>query len=310
MTLTTAGTQMPASVSSQMAWEAFDTVFSQTNFRLQIAAFDPIGLTVEHDAAFGLCLAGSDAWEPSEKAKNWISNRVLELAAAINKTSVRRLCLQVPRPGDEPAIDAFLTGLKRRLKDDLRIEISRHYDVCLEQWEEDVMAFVYGDDHNPHDRLRLFNHCGLDQLVSVDAGRRGLKWIFGRTHFHLKGTGPDLVLHPDYKFDVVRSQRGSISESTRARSLVARAVQVIVDEGVRRAKADKVFAPVTRASIKADLERVFEKDGPLGLIHLVLATDRRRYCIAPPPWQNARAIALLERQDPWLFEPAAGAAMS
>jgi hypothetical protein len=305
MTPTTAGTPMPASVSSQLAWIAFEEIFTQTNFRLQIAAFDPIGLTVEHDAAFGLCLSGSDAWEPSEQARGWIANRILELAAAINRTSIRRLGLQVPREGDERAIGDFLTGLQRRLKDDLRIEISRHFDTSLEQWTEDAMAFAYGEE-NPHDRLKLFSYAGLDQLVSVDAGRMALKWIFGRTHFHLTGTGADLVLNPDYKFDVVRSQRGSISESIRARSLVARAVQVIVDEGVRRAMADKVFAPVTRASIKADLERGFEKDGPWGIIHLVLATDRRRYHIAPPPWQNARATALLERQDPWLFEPALG----
>lgn len=290
-------------IPAATAWEAFEEIFTRTSFRLQIAAFDPISLTVEHDAAFSLCLAGSDAWEPSEKAKSWISNRVLEMAAEVDKTAVRRLCLQVPREGDDRAIDAFLTGLQRRLKDDLRIEISRHFDVSLEQWTEHAMAFAYGDD-NPHDRLRLFNHAGLDQLVSVDAGRKAQKWIFGRTHWWLSGTGADLVLNPDHKFDVVRSQRGSIDETIRARSLVARAVQVIVDEGVRRAKADNVFAPVTRASIKADLERVFEKDGPWGLIHLVLATDRRRYHIAPSPWQNARARALLERQDAYLFEPA------
>jgi hypothetical protein len=305
MTLTIVGTPMPASVSSQLAWIAFEEILTQTNFRLQIAARDPIRLTVEHDAAFSLCLSCSNAWEPGEKAKGWIANRVVELAAQVDKTSLRRLGLQVPRPGDEPAISAFLTGLQRRLKDDLRIEISRHYDVSLTQWEEDAMAFAYGDE-NAHDRLRLFNFSGLDQLVSVDAGRMALKWIFGRTHFHLTGTGADMVLTPDYKFDVVRSQRGSISESTRARSLVARAVQVIVDEGVRRAKADEMFAPVTRASIKADLERIFQKDGPLGLIHLVLATDRRRYHIAPPSWTNARATALLERQEPWLFEPVVG----
>jgi hypothetical protein len=305
MTLITAGTPMPASVSSQLAWAGFEHIFAQTNFRLQIATRDPISLTIEHDAAFGLCLSGSDAWEPDEKARGWIANRVLELAAAINKTSVRRLCLQVPRPGDEPAIGAFLTGLQRLLKDDLRIEISRHYDVSLEQWEEDAMAFVYGDE-DPHDRLRLFNYAGLDQLVSVDAGRKAHKWIFGRTHWWLSGTGADLTLNADYKFDFARSHRSSIDETMRARSLVARAVQVIVDEGVRRAKADEVFAEVTRASIKADLSRVFEKDGPWGLIHLVLATDRRRYHIAPPPWTNARATALLERQDPWLFEPVDG----
>lgn len=297
---------LPAQVCSQRAWEAFEHIFTHANFRLQIAAFDPICLAVEHDAEFGLCLAGSDAWEPGEKARGWIANRVLELAAAINKTSVRRLCLQVPRPGDDPAIDAFLAGLQRRLKDDLRIEISRHYDVSLEQWTEEAMAFAYGDDESPHDRLRLFNYAGLDQLVSADAGRMAIKWCFGRSHWYLTGTGAGLILHPDHKFDVVRSQRGSISEPTRARSLVARAVQVIVDEGVRRAKADEVFAPVTRASIKADLERVFERDGPLGLIHLVLATDRRRYHVAPPPWQNARATALLERQEPYLFEPVVG----
>ena len=306
MTLTTAGTPMPASVHSQLAWAGFEHIFTQTNFRLQIATREPIGLTVEHDAAFGACLSGSDAWEPSEQARGWITNRVIELAAQVDKTAVRRLCLQVPREGDEPAIEAFLTGLKRRLKDDLRIEISRHYDVSLDLWTDDAMSFAYGDDESPHDRLRLFNYCGLDQLVSVDAGRRGLKWIFGRTHFHLTGTGPDLVLNADYKFDFARSHRSSTDETMRARSLVARAVQVIVDEGVRRANADKLFAPVTRASIKADLERVFEKDGPWGLIHLVLAMDRRRFHIAPPPWTNARATALLERQDPWLFEPAVG----
>ena len=305
MTLTPAGTPMPASVSSQLARIAFEEIFTQTNFRLQIAARDPIRLTVEHDAAFGLCLSCSNAWEPGEKAKGWIANRVVELAAQVDKTSLRRLGLQVPRPGDEPAIDAFLTGLQRRLKDDLRIEISRHFDVSLIQWEEDAMAFAYGDE-NPHDRLRLFNYCGLDQLVSVDAGRMALKWIFGRTHFHLTGTGADLVLNADYKFDFARSHRSSTDQTMRARSLVARAVQVIVDEGVRRAKADEVFAEVTRASIKADLMRVFERDGPLGLIHLVLPTDRRRYHIVAPPWSNARATALLERQDPWLFEPAAG----
>jgi hypothetical protein len=292
-------------IPAATAWEAFETVFSKTKFRLQISAFDPIKLSVEHDAAFSECLSGSGAWEPGEKARGWIANRVLELAAQVDKTSIRRLCLQVPREGDERAIGDFLTGLQRRLKDDLRIEISRHYDVSLTQWEEDAMAFAYGDE-NTHDRLRLFNYCGLDQLVSVDDGRRGLKWIFGRTHFHLTGTGPDLVLNADYKFDFARSHRSSIDETMRARSLVARAVQVIVDEGVRRARADEVFAEVTRASIKADLVRAFEKDGPWGLIHLVLATDRRRFHIAPPPWTNARATALLDRQDPWLFEPVVG----
>ena len=304
--LTTAGAPMPASVSPQTAWAGFEHIFTQTNFRLRIATRDPISLTVENDAAFGACLSGSGAWEPAEKARGWVANRVLELAAQVDKTSLRRLCLQVPRQGDEPAIDAFLTGLQRRLKDDLRIEISRHFDVSLEQWTEEAMAFAYGDDHNPHDRLRLFNHAGLDQLVSVDTGRKALKWIFGRTHFHLTGTGADMALNPDYKFDHARSHRGSIDETMRARSLVARAVQVIVDEGVRRAKVDEVFAPVNRASIKMDLERVFEKDGPWGFIHLVLATDRRRYHIAPPPWTNARATALLERQEPWLFEPDVG----
>lgn len=305
MNVNSSSSPLPIGIPTSMAWDAFDTVFSKTNFRLQFATFDPISLTIEHDAAFGSCLSGSASCEPGEKAKGWIANRVLELAAQIDKTSVRRLCLQVPRPGDEPAIEAFLTGLKRRLKDDLRIEISRHFDVSLLHWEEEAMAFAYGEE-NPHDRVKFYGYSGLDMLVGVDAGRKALKWIFGRTHWHLTGTGADLALNADYKFDVVRSQRSSTDETIRARSLVARAVQVIVDEGVRRAKADKVFAPVTKASIKAELTRVFEKDGPWGMIHLVLATDRRRYHIATPPWQNARATALLERQDPYLFEPAVG----
>lgn len=305
MTNSPSASPLPIDIPAVIAWKAFEHVVSSNNFRLQIVACDPISFTVEHDPSFGACLSCAGAREPAEKAKGWIANRVVELAALIDKTAVRRLGLQIPRPGDEPAIEAFLTGLQRRLKDDLRIEISRHFDTSLEQWEEDAMAFAYGDE-NPHDRLRLFNYSGLDQLVSVDAGRKAIKWVTSRSHWHLTGTGSALTLNPDYKFDVVRSQRGSLDETIRARSLVTRAVQIIVDEGVRRATADKVFAPVTRASIKADLERIFQKHGPWGLIHLVLATDRRRYHIAPPPWTNATTAALLERQDPYLFEPVVG----
>lgn len=287
-----------------MAWEQFAHVFSKTNFRLQIATSDPISLNVEHDASFDACLSGAAAWEPAEKAKAWVATRVLERAAAIDKTALRHLCLQIPRPGDEPAIKAFLTGLQRRLKDDLRAEISRHYDTSLQQFEEDALAFAYGAD-NGHERVQFYHFAGLDQLVSIESGRKAIKWVGSRTHWWLTGTGASLVLNPDYRFEIVKSERGSIDETTRARSLVARCVEVIVDEGVRRGKADEVCAPVTKASIKADLARIFQKDGPWGLIHLTLATDRRRYHIAPPPWTNARATALLERQEPYLFEPAA-----
>jgi hypothetical protein len=296
---------VPASVSSHMAREAFEHIFSRTNWRLQIDTFDPISLSVEHDTTFGACLSGASGWEPSEKAKGWIANRVLELAAALDKTSVRRLCLQIPRPGDEPAIEAFVTGLQRRLKNDLRSEISRHYDTSLRQWEDDAMAFAYGEEC-PHDRVKLFGFAGLDQLVSIEAGRKALKWIFSRTHWWLTGTGASLVLNPDYLFDNVKCQRGSIDEMVRARSLVARCVEAAVNEGIRRAKADDWIAPVTKASIKADLMRAFQKDGPWGLVHLTLVSDRRRYHIAPPSWTNARATALLERQHPYLFEPALG----
>ena len=226
----------------------------------------------------------------------------MELAAQVDKTSVRRLCLQAPRPGDEPAIEAFLTGLQRRLKDDLRLEISKHFDQSLRRWEDDAMSFAYGCE-DPHDRVKFFGYCGLDQLVSMDAGRQGLKWIFGRTHFYLSGTGSALKLIPDYLFDNAKVLRGSVNEKTRARSLAARCVEVLVEESIWRAKADEPFAPITRASIKADLTRVFQKDGVWGLIHLVLVSDRRRFHIGPPPWANSRATALLERQEPFLFEP-------
>lgn len=182
------------------------------------------------------------------------------------------------------------------------MEISRHYDQSIQPWEDDAMAFAYGDD-NPHDRVKLFAYAGLDQLVSVEAGRKALKWVFGRSHWHLTGIGAGMELNPDYRFDIVKSQRGSIDEATRARSLAARCVEGVVHEGVRRAIADDMLAPVTRASIKAELTRMFEKDGAWGLIHRILVEDRRCYHIAAPPWQNARATALLKRQAPYLFEP-------
>lgn len=293
---------IPAPVSSCMAWAAFDHIFSSTDWRLQVASLNPISLTVEYADNYGACLSAAGSWKPSDQAKGWVAKRVLELAAAYDKTSVRRLSLQIPRQGDETATHAFVTGLKRRIKDDVRMEISRHYDQSIQQWEDDAMAFAYGDD-NPHDRAKLFAFAGLDQMVSIEAGRKALKWVFGRSNWHLTGIGAGMVLKPDYRFDNVKSQRGSVDEMTRARSLVARCVESEVDEGVRRAIADNMFAPVTRASIKADLTRMFEKDCAWGLIHRTLVEDRRRYHIAPPPWQNARATALLERQELYLFEP-------
>ena len=86
-------------------------------------------------------------------------------------------------------------------------------------------------------------------------------------------------------------------------SLVARCVEVQVEDNARRTASGQDVAPVTRASIHDQIKKRFHLDGVWGLIHLVLVRDRQRYHLDRPPILVDEADALIQRQSPKLFMP-------
>ena len=101
---------------------------------------------------------------------------------------------------------------------------------------------------------------------------------------------------PDHLFRVIQPRRAAADERTCARSLVARGIQVLVDDHVRRFRAGEHVATLTREAIRDAIQRRFDRNGVWGLIDLVIQSDRERYYIATPYPVTEHAAALIERQ--------------
>jgi len=279
-----------------MAWEAFDHVFSRCDWRLQIEALGPIRLTVEYDAIFAACLSGTGSWELSEQAKGWISNRVIQAAASFDKTAIRRFSLQLPTTPEGPIAEALLSNLERRIRGIILDELVTHFDTSILDWETSIQFEIAGlDDTNA--RWHASRFVGLDQLVSVDAARKAIRFVFHRTHWWLTEDNDRTVLNPDWRFEQVRAQRISLNEQTQARSLVARCIEVLVDDHVREQRAGLDVAPMTRLRLKCEIDRRFAERGPWGLIDLALPRDRTRHYLRAPGGMGEHLLALLAKQD-------------
>jgi hypothetical protein len=285
-----------------MAWAAFDDVLTGTDWRLRIERLEPLKLGVEYDDAFQAALTRSCSWLTRDQAAAWIATRVLQLAAAIDKTGARRFCLQLPRSVADGDTSLFLANLRRRITDSVRAELTAHFDLSIAHWETDALRFSSTtEDRELRRQFEAFT--GLDQLVSVDAARKAVHFVYFRTHWFLNDEGGRIELKPDHLFAKLQSHRCSLDETTRARSLVARCVEVQVEDNACRIASDHDVAPVTRASIHDQIKKRFHLDGVWGLIHLVLVRDRRRYHLDRPPILEDRADALIHRQSPRLFIP-------
>lgn len=285
-----------------MAWAAFEEILESTDWRLRIVGLDPFNVSIEHDDEFEAALAGADSWLSRDQARTWIATRVLQLAAAIDKTCVRRLCLQFPRSASDADTALLLSNLQRRITDALRAELLAHFDISISHWEAEALRFSStAEDRQLRHRFGAFT--GLDQLVSIDAARKAVHFVYFRTGWHLNDEGDGIDLVTDHRFAKLQSQRYSLDETTRARSLIARCVEVQVEDNARRIASGQDVAPVTRSSIHDQIKKRFQADGVWGLIDLVLMRDRRRYHLDMLDLRNDEAEALIERQHPRLFVP-------
>lgn len=294
-------TKLSDSLTAPMAWEAFDDIFTKTDWRLRITGLDPLSFGVEYDLAFETCLASAGAWQHRDQAKAWIAHRVLELADHLGKTNVRRMNLQVPSSSDDPYAGSFLSGLERRIQDKVRSDLFAHFDTSVVEWEREALAYAssLGTLHAAED---FSQYVGIDQLVSDDAARKAIRFVFWRTHWHLAGAGNDLELVPDFRFDRARYSRGSIDETARSRSLVARCIESLFEDNARRRLYGGNDLPVTRHSLKTYTDQRFEKEGVWGLIHIALPRDRVIYRLERPDPTDARAIDLVKQQEPRLYK--------
>ncbi len=298
----TSGEVLPVAITAPMAWAAFDDVLTRTDWRLRIDCLEPLKLGVEHDQAFQAALSGASSWRTRDQAAAWVASRILQLAACVDKTNARRFCLQLPRSVADGDTVLFLANLRRRITDSVRAELTAHFDISLAHWETDALRFSSTtEDRELRRQFDAFT--GLDQLVSVDAARKAVHFVYFRTHWFLNDEGGRIELKPDHLFAKLQSHRCSLDETTRARSLVARCVEVQVEDNACRIASDHDVAPVTRASIHDQIKKRFHLDGVWGLIHLVLVRDRRRYHLDRPPILEDRADALIHRQSPRLFIP-------
>lgn len=293
---------LPSDISARMATEAFHDVFDLSDWRLRVSSLDPITVRVEHDEGFLDCVASAGSWRTRDRGRSWVANRVLELTDAIDKTSIRRLSLQHPHSMDDGDTGLFLEHLRWRIEDTIRTELRAHFDGSVQQWESDVRDFI-GDADDRALQTALLFYVGLDQVVSVDDCRKAIKAVFTRMHWYLEGQGRSLQLVPDHLFRMIQTRRGGHDDRTRARSLVARGIQVLVDDNVSRIKDGQHVADMTRDYVRDAIKQRFDRDGVWGLIDLVIATDRERYYLSEPDSLNEGAALLIERQRVRLFEP-------
>lgn len=287
---------LPSSIAAPMAWIAFDDVFAHTDWRLRLASLNPFKLVVEHDEDFGAAVSGSSSWRARDQARAWIANRIVQLAAAINKTDVRRYSLQPPETPEDTTAEALLSNLERRIRDTVLDELVDHFDQSIPEWERDIQVEVATLD-DADTRWQVSRFVGLDQGVSVDAMRKAIRFVFSRTHWYLSEVNGVTQVVPDWRFEQVRALRASLDERTRARSLVARCIETLVEEHAREQRAGVEVAPMTRLRLKAEIERIFHEKGVWGVIETVLPRDRSRHYLRCPDGLGEHLEGLVQQQE-------------
>lgn len=296
MNPSTPGMKLPDSINKNMAWKAFDYIFSETDWRLRFQCLDPVSFNVEYDDAFASCLSGSNEWQSKHQALSWIANLVLELASSFDKTYVRRFSLQVPLSLEDPMAEPLLANLERRIRDTVLDELVAHFDTSIPEWEREIQVEVARID-DPHVRWMVSRFVGLDQVVTVDAARKAIRFVIFRTHWYLGEERGVTVVIPDWRFEQVRALRTSLDEQTRARSLVARCIETLVEEHAREQRAGVEVAPMTRLRLKSEIEQMFAQKGVWGLIESCLTRDRSRHYLRAPGCLGEGLQGLLAKQQ-------------
>lgn len=294
------GIHLPDRITAPIAWEAADYLMNNTDWRVILVTTSPLTLDIEYDERFRDALEDGETWRSIDIAKaliaKWISETVRN---GLNKTSVRRMSLQVPQEGSP---DVFLEGLKGRVCFALRGALQGHFNHSLKQWERDAWTRL-GYLEDPIDQTRFRSYVGLDQLVSEDAARKALKYVHHRMHWHIAHDGRWFDLRPDWRFERAAPRRNAADEATRARALVCRCLEVLVAEDLDRRFAGEEPGTVTREALLDDLTQRFARDGVWGLINLVLVRDRMVFSLPSPDMDQAVTREIVERQHGRLFFP-------
>lgn len=294
------GIHLPDRITAPIAWEAADYLMNNTDWRIILVTRSPLALDIEHDERFRDVLGDHEAWRSIDIAKTLIAKWICEtVRTELNKTSVRRMSLQVPQEGPP---DAFLEGLKGRLCFALRGALQGHFNQSLKQWERDAWTRL-GYLEDPIDQTRFRSYVGLDQLVSDDAARKALKYVHRRMHWHIAHDGRWFDLRPDWRFERAAPRRNAADEATRARALVCRCLEVLVADDLDRRFAGEEPGAVTRETLLDDLSQRFASDGVWGLINLVLVRDRMVFSLPSPDMDQAVTREIVERQHGRLFFP-------
>lgn len=294
------GIHLPDRITAPVAWEAADYLMNNTDWRIILVARSPLTLDIEHDEKFRDVLGDHEAWRSIDIAKTLIAKWICEtVRTELNKTSVRRMSLQVPQEG---VPDVFLEGLKGRLCFALRGALQGHFNQSLKQWERDAWTRL-GYLEDPIDQTRFRSYVGLDQLVSEDAARKALKYVHRRMHWHIGHDGRWFDLRPDWRFERAAPRRNAADEATRARALVCRCLEVLVADDLDRRFAGEEPGTVTRETLLDDLSQRFASDGIWGLINLVLVRDRMVFSLPSPDMDQAVTREIVERQHGRLFFP-------
>lgn len=294
---------LPKSVSKAMAWSAYDYVFNETDWRLRIQSLCPLSFCLEHDDAFADCLSAEEPWQSKRQALSWIANRVAQLTSSLDKTLVRRFSLQVPETKEGPIAEALLSNLERRIRNTVLNDLVGHFDTSMAEWDRKLQIEVAQLD-DAHHRWLLRGYTGLNQLVSVDAARKAIRFVFDRTHWHLTHGDRRTILNPDHRFELLRSQRCSLDEQTRARSLVARCVETLIEAHVEEERLGILVASMTRNRLRAEVDRLFHEKGVWGLVELALRRDRALHYLALPKVLSPALIEVLEQQEGRLLQTA------
>ena len=138
---------------------------------------------------------------------------------------------------------------------------------------------------------------GLDQVVSVDAMRKAIRCVFARSHWYIHEVNGATQVIPDWRFEQVRALRASLDERTRARSLVARCIETLVEDHAREQRAGVEVAPMTRLRLKSEIERIFHEKGVWGVIETVLPRDRSRHYLRCPEGLGEHLEELVRQQE-------------
>jgi hypothetical protein len=291
----------PEDITSPLAWEAFQDVSQRSDWCLKVLSPVPLSFELRHDERFAMWLDDEGSWSLN-RARVWIATRISQLVSDIDHTAVRRWNLQRPKAVDSALSDAVCADLKRRIEGIVRNELTVHFDTSVHEWERAThheLSLI--DDASI--RWRASAYLGFDQVVSVDAARKAIRFVIFRTHWHLKERGGQTVLVPDWRLEQLRSQRASLDERTRARSLVARCIETLIEDHAHEQRTGAPVAPMTRLRLKAEVERRFHEQGVWGLIELALRRDRRLRYFQRPKAVSERLGVLLKQQDVRMEDP-------